>query len=77
MPIVQISVAEGMCLEDKKKAVEGITKVFEDLGVPKDAVEIIIHESPNSNCATGGKLHSDRYEQPESSATWWPHNRQL
>jgi phenylpyruvate tautomerase PptA (4-oxalocrotonate tautomerase family) len=31
MPIVQISVWEGMSLEKKKKTVEGITKVFEDL----------------------------------------------
>lgn len=30
MPIVQISVREGMSLENKKKTVEGITKVFED-----------------------------------------------
>ena len=39
MPIVQVSVWEGMSPENKKKTVEGITKVFEDLGVPKEAVE--------------------------------------
>ncbi len=60
MPIVQVSVWEGMTLENKKKTVEGITKVFEDLGVPKEAVEIVIYEAPKCNWATGGQLHSER-----------------
>jgi 4-oxalocrotonate tautomerase len=59
MPIVQVSIWEGITLENKKKAVEGITKVFEDLGVPKEAVHIVIYEAPKSNWATGGKLHSE------------------
>ena len=60
MPIVQISVWEGMSLENKKKTVEGITKVFEDLGVPKEAVEIVIYETPKSNWANGGQRHSEK-----------------
>jgi 4-oxalocrotonate tautomerase len=60
MPIVQVSVWKGMRPENKKKTVEGITKVFEDLGVPKEAVEIVIYEAPKSNWATGGQLHSER-----------------
>jgi len=61
MPVVQVSVWEGMSLENKKKIVEGITSVFEDLGVPKDSVTIVIYESPKSNWATGGKLHSEKH----------------
>ena len=61
MPIVQVSVWEGMSPENKKKAVEGITKVFEDMGVPKEAVTIVIYEAPKSNWATGGQLHSERH----------------
>ncbi|MEJ2271991.1 MAG: tautomerase family protein [Candidatus Bathyarchaeota archaeon] len=49
-----------MSLENKKKTVEGITKVFEELGVPKQAVEIIIYEAPKTNWATGGELHSEK-----------------
>ena len=60
MPLVQISVWEGMSLDNKKKTVAGITKVFEELGVPKEAVEIIIYETPKSNWATGGQLHSEK-----------------
>jgi 4-oxalocrotonate tautomerase len=61
MPIVQVSVWEGMTPENKKKTVEGITKVFEDMGVPKDAVHIVIYEAPKSNWATGGQLHSEKH----------------
>ena len=60
MPIVQVSVWEGMSLENKKKTVEGITKVFEELGVPKEAVHIVIYEAPKRNWATGGQLHSEK-----------------
>jgi 4-oxalocrotonate tautomerase len=41
MPIVQVSVWEGITPE---KTVEGKTKVFEDMGVPKEAVEIVIYD---------------------------------
>jgi 4-oxalocrotonate tautomerase len=50
-----------MSPENKRKTVEGITKVFEDLGVPKEAVVIVIYEAPKSNWATGGQLHSERH----------------
>jgi 4-oxalocrotonate tautomerase len=66
MPIVQVSVWEGITLENKKKTVEGITKVFEDLGVPKEAVHIVIYEAPKSSWATGGKLHSEKHAQTPS-----------
>lgn len=66
MPLVQISVWDGMSLENKKKTVEGITKVFEALGVPKQAVEIIIYEAPKSNWATGGQLHSEKLANVKS-----------
>ena len=59
MPIVQVSVWEGMSAENKKKAVEGITKIFVELGMPPDAVNIVIYEAPKTNWATGGKLHSE------------------
>ena len=66
MPIVQVSVWKGMTEENKKKTVEGITKVFEEMGVPKEAVEIVIYESPKENWATGGQLHSERLAHVKS-----------
>jgi phenylpyruvate tautomerase PptA (4-oxalocrotonate tautomerase family) len=55
-----------MISENKMKTVEGITKVFEDMVVPKDAVHIVIYEAPKSNWATGGKLHSEKHAQTTS-----------
>jgi 4-oxalocrotonate tautomerase len=46
---------------NKKKVVEGITGVLEELGIPREAVTVIIYEVPKTNWATGGKLHSERY----------------
>ena len=66
MPIVQVSVWEGITSENKKKAVEGITKVFEDLGVPKEAVHIVIYDAPKGNWGSGGQLHSERHENTPS-----------
>jgi 4-oxalocrotonate tautomerase len=66
MPIFEVSVWEGITPENKKIAVEGITKVFQDMGVPKEAVHIVIYEAPKSNWATGGKLHSEKHAQTPS-----------
>jgi 4-oxalocrotonate tautomerase len=59
LPVVQVSVWAGMTEGNKKKFVEGITKVLEELGVPRDAVTVIIYEIPKTNWATGGHLHSE------------------
>ena len=61
MPLVQISVWAGMSKENKQKLVEGITRVTEELGIPREAVEVIIYEVPKTNWATGGQLHSERF----------------
>jgi 4-oxalocrotonate tautomerase len=58
MPLVQVTMWSGISEDSKKKIAEGITKVFEDMGVPRDAVELLIYETPKTNWATGGKLHS-------------------
>jgi len=59
VPIVQITVWAGISSENKKKMVEGITKVMESLGIPSQATTIVIDEIPKENWASGGKLHSD------------------
>ena len=61
MPVVQVSVWTGMSKEDKKKVVEGMTRVLEELGVPREAVTVIIYEAPKTNWATGGQLHSEKH----------------
>ncbi len=61
MPVVNLSIWAGMTMENKKKIVEGITRVLEETGIPRDAITIIISEEPKETWATGGKLHSERF----------------
>jgi len=60
LPLVQVSAWTGIREDAKKKVAEGMTRVLEELGIPKDAVTVIIYEIPKTNWATGGKLHSEK-----------------
>ncbi len=44
MPFVQVNLWSGITLENKKKIVQGITKVFIDIGIPAEAATIILIE---------------------------------
>ena len=61
LPVVQVNVWSGMSLENKKRIVEGITKVLEEIGIPREAITIVVHEEPKENWASGGQLHSERF----------------
>jgi 4-oxalocrotonate tautomerase len=63
LPVVQVNVWAGMTEENKKKVVEGVTKVFEGIGIPRDAVTVIIYETPKANWATGGQIHSEKFKE--------------
>ena len=49
MPFVQVNLWSGITLENKKKIVQGITKVFTDIGIPAEAATIILIEEPKEN----------------------------
>jgi len=60
LPVVQVNVWSGISLENKKVD-EGITRVLEEIGVPREAITVIISEEPKENWASGGKLHSEKF----------------
>jgi 4-oxalocrotonate tautomerase len=60
MPIVHVYVWRGFSKEAKKKAITGITKVFADMGVPAEAVEVIIHEVSKEDWGVGGEQASEK-----------------
>jgi 4-oxalocrotonate tautomerase len=64
VPVIQVSVWAGMSKENKKRVVEGVTRVFEEIGIPREAVTIIIYEAAKTNWASGGQLHSEKYANP-------------
>jgi len=65
MPIVHANVWEGFGEEKAKRVIQNITKVFADLGVPAQAVDVIVHEIPKSHWGIGGEPASEKFKEPE------------
>ena len=59
MPVVIVEMWEGRPVEQKKQLAEGITSVLTKMGIPQDAIHIIIKDNPKHNWAIGGKLCSE------------------
>lgn len=59
MPVVTVEMWAGRTIEQKKQLVQGITAVMTNMGIPAEAVHIIIKDIPKHNWATGGKLASE------------------
>lgn len=53
----------GVSGEAKKKVINGITEVFEKLGIPRSAVEVLIIEVPKENWGIGGEQASEKFKQ--------------
>ena len=60
MPVVTVEMWEGRTIEQKKQLAEGITSSLVKIGVPQEAVHVIIKDNPKHNWATGGKLASEK-----------------
>lgn len=63
MPVVHVYVWKGFSDAAKKRVIAGITKVFTDLGVPAEAVEVLLHEVPKENWGVSGEQASERLRQ--------------
>ena len=59
MPVVIIEMWEGRTVDQKRTIVEGITTTFEQIGVPPEALQIVINDIPKHNWAVAGKLASE------------------
>jgi 4-oxalocrotonate tautomerase family enzyme len=62
MPIVQI---ESWPIEKEKKPVliKKITDVFTEMGIPAQAVTVLIHETALDNWGSGGEQHSVKFKE--------------
>ncbi|RJX16068.1 4-oxalocrotonate tautomerase [Candidatus Bathyarchaeota archaeon] len=60
MPVVHVYVWSGFSDEAKKKTIADITKIFVEMGIPAEAVEVIIHEVPKENWGVGGEQASKK-----------------
>jgi len=61
MPIINI---ETWPLEKEKKSViiKKVTDVFTDIGIPAQAVTVIIHETDLDNWGSAGEQHSVKFK---------------
>lgn len=62
MPVVHVNVWKGFGEEKTKTVIKGVTKVFEDMDIPANAVEVIIHEVPMTHWGIEGKPASEKFE---------------
>jgi len=49
---------EGRTEKQKEKLIKGITKALEEIGVPPEALSIIIHDVPKTNWGLRGEQAS-------------------
>jgi len=54
LPVVIVEMWEGRTDEQKEKLIKGITKAFEEIDVPPEALNIIIHDIPKTNWGLRG-----------------------
>ena len=47
---------------ETKTVIKKITEVFVDLGIPEQAVEVIVHEIPKTNWGIGGEPASEKFK---------------
>lgn len=62
MPIVIVYVWRGFSNDAKRRVIEGITKVFGELGIPSEAVEVVISEVAMENWGVAGQQASERFK---------------
>ncbi len=54
MPIVQVYMWPGRDAGEKRALIEGITGVFTGMGIPAQAVRVLVHEVPKDAWGGGG-----------------------
>ncbi|NHJ23226.1 MAG: 4-oxalocrotonate tautomerase [Candidatus Lokiarchaeota archaeon] len=55
MPVVHVNMWKGISEERVKQIITGITEVFVKMGIPSQAVEVIVYEIPKSHWGIDGK----------------------
>ena len=62
MPLIQVNVWEGFGSDKAKTVIQGVTEVFVNLGIPTEAVEVIVHEVPKTHWGLGGEPASEKFK---------------
>jgi 4-oxalocrotonate tautomerase len=62
IPLVQINMWKGIEEEKIKQLIERIPEVFVEMDIPREAVEVIVHEIPKTHWGIGGVQHSEKFK---------------
>jgi 4-oxalocrotonate tautomerase len=54
MPIIRVDFWEGVSEAKVKTMIRGLTDVMVNIGVPENAVEVIVYEIPKTHWGVGG-----------------------
>ncbi|MGY0288517.1 MAG: 4-oxalocrotonate tautomerase [Thermoproteota archaeon] len=65
MPVVVVYMWKGVSDNAKKRIIGGITRVFVEIGIPAEAVEVVIEEVPKENWGIGGEQASEKLKHAE------------
>lgn len=58
MPVVTIEMWEGRTEEQKEKLMKAVINAFETIGIKKERVTVIMHDTPKSNWGIRGEQAS-------------------
>lgn len=65
MPTIRVELFEGRSVEQKRALAQALTEAaVKTLGGSPDGVDIVFHDIPRHNWATGGVLWSDKAAKP-------------
>lgn len=62
MPVVHVKCGKVLNKKKINYLIENLTKVFVDIGIPAEAVEILVHEVPQSHWGIGGVPASEKFK---------------
>jgi 4-oxalocrotonate tautomerase len=62
MPVIHVNVWEGFEQEKVKAVIRDVTKVFVNLDIPEQAVEVLIHEVKKTHWGIGGEPASEKFK---------------
>ena len=55
MPSVEVNVWEGWGEKNAATVIRGVTRVFTDMGIPAEAVQVIVREVPKTHWGMKGE----------------------
>ena len=67
MPFIQVNVWEGFGQKNAKTIIQGITKVFVDMGIPEHAVQVVVQEIPKTHWGIAGAPASEKFKTESPS----------